>query len=69
MSILIVLLAFANAFYGQFQVLEDSLVKKSHYNEFSGDTIISYLDFTGTMHDLPGPKDKMGIDLRLLNTS
>ncbi len=54
------LLVFSNTSYGQFQVLEDSLIKDSYYDEFSGDRIISYLDYTGALHDLPSPKDKNG---------
>jgi hypothetical protein len=54
------LLVFSNALHGQFQVLEDSLIKDSYYDEYSGDTIISYLDFTGSLHDLPSPRDKHG---------
>lgn len=54
------LLVFSNASYGQFQVLADSLIKESYYDEFSEDTIISYLDHTGALHDLPSPKDQTG---------
>ena len=54
------LLVFSNALLGQLQVIEDSLIKDSYYDEFSGDTIISYLDFTGDLHDLPSPKDQNG---------